>query len=356
MRHLWVVVAWFGCAEEEPPRDGREGIYAELVAQGVDRFLGEVEPSGTSTDEAGVTNHQFDVADGPMCLYGDPFGMSIRDRGHGDLFIFLQGGGLCYSELCIAITEAPPGIPTLEILDPAYEANPVRDWDVAYLPYCDGSLFSAALDVTAATFPEPGRILLAGSSGGGYGTIPATVLVRLVWPETPIYVFNDSGVGLGLDEDPTFVLGMVDEFAAEAFVPKSADHLLDGGHLTPLIGWELTQDPNLRVAAFSATEDLVMSVVYLRVAGSIFHGWLTTQLDAIVAEHPGRFHRYLSPGSDHTTLLGDPAGFLDDDTGDLDFLKQFVGGLESTEVAGVTISTWLTAFLDHDSSWTDIGE
>ena len=92
--------------------------------------------------------------------------------------------------------------PPLDLIRTDLPFNPVDGWNVTYLPYCDGSLFagdaqvdedgdgevdrihaglqnlSAALDVAKAQWPDPRRIVLAGSSGGGFGTIPGVVLVR----------------------------------------------------------------------------------------------------------------------------------------------------------------------------------
>jgi hypothetical protein len=377
-----VALVLVACASTEPKSRSDEdaGPYAELVDQGIDRYLGTSQSESESTDADGVVTHTFAVADGPMCLRGAPYRTAIRDRGHGDLLLFLQGGGMCYSGVCLAIESAAPGIPPLDVLDPDLAANPVRDWDVVYLPYCDGSLFggdavhdddgdgeldrfhaglanlSASLDLAHATFPTPRRILLAGSSGGGYGTLPGTVLVRLLWPDTPLYVFNDAGVGLGRDGEPSFIGGIVEELGGTDLLPASEPELIAQGHLTPLIGWQLAQDPQLRVAAFSATEDFVISSVYLSTTGPLFHGWLTTQLDAVGEAEPERFHRYLLPGTVHTTLLGDPSGFVEGDADDLSFLTDFLGGLETTTVDGVGVASWMTAFLDDDPAWADVGQ
>ncbi len=376
-----LVASLCACAGEIAPREAPQlPPYAELVDQGIARFLGMATPNDASTDETGVTTYTFAVEDGPMCLRGAPFSTSIRDQGADDLLIFLQGGGLCYSGLCLAIESAGDGIPPLDVLDPELQSNPVRDWNVAYLPYCDGSLFagvashdddgdgvderlhaglanlSAALDLAHATFPEPRRILIAGSSGGGYGTLPASVLARLLWEETPIYVFNDAGVGLGRGNNPGFIRGIVDEFGAAYLMPASEPEMLSGGHLTPFIEWQLDQDPNLRIAAFSATEDFVISTLYLGVDGPTFHGWLGSELDTIASAHPDRFARYLAPGSIHTTLLGDPSGFVDVGSDDLDFIAAFLGSLDTTEVDGVRVSDWLAALVDETAAWTNVGE
>ena len=84
--------------------------------------------------------------------------------------------------------------------------NPIADWSVVFVPYCDGSVFSgdadfdddcdgqtdryqrglknlsAGLDVTASTFPSPSRILLPGISAGGFGT---DFLSKMTRPDDP---------------------------------------------------------------------------------------------------------------------------------------------------------------------------
>ena len=59
--------------------------------------------------------------------------------------IFLQGGGACWADFCSAFEETN-SLPPAEILNPSLQGNPVADWDVVYLPYCDGSLFAGDVD------------------------------------------------------------------------------------------------------------------------------------------------------------------------------------------------------------------
>jgi hypothetical protein len=187
--------------------------YQELYDQGIDRYLGAYTPM-TSEVDGNTTVHTFGTGDGPLCQDEGPYIMSTRETGSEDLVIFLQGGGACWSELCLSTETATPGIPIAGVLNPDQANNPMKDWNVAYFNYCDGGLhasdrdwgavdgplnnrkqrglhnLSAGLDVTARTFPQPRRIVLTGSSGGGFGTIFALPLVRALYPDTPIDVLN----------------------------------------------------------------------------------------------------------------------------------------------------------------------
>jgi hypothetical protein len=160
--------------------------FQEMIDLGITRYFGTAQPVASEESQPGVITYTFDAASGPVCLQGDPYRMSVRDQYSEDLFIFLQGGGACWSDFCLAVTKAPPGIPDLDILDPQKPTNPLRSMSTVYLPYCDGSLFagtseyddtgdgvpdriqhglqnlSAALDIAKQTFPHPKRVIRSG--------------------------------------------------------------------------------------------------------------------------------------------------------------------------------------------------
>lgn len=182
MRGLLLLPGLVACA----PADHSASVAAEI---GLDRYVGVVEAAET-VEEDGVTTATFDVESGPRCMRGDPFRASVREGSSDDLLVFLQGGGACFSELCLAVVKAPSGMPGVDVLDTVSATNPFRYHDVAYAPYCDGSMFSgdaevdedgdgtvdryhkglanltATLELAKERFPEPPRVVLAGSSGG----------------------------------------------------------------------------------------------------------------------------------------------------------------------------------------------
>lgn len=354
-----------------------ETPFAELEGI-IDRYRGTAPAVDVVDRDDDVTTYTFDVADGPICLYGEPFSMAVRDVGADDLLIFLQGGGACWSELCFAIDTAPPRMPSrLDILDPTHETNPARDYNVVYVPYCDGSLFggdaefdvdgdgeidrwqrglqnlTAALDVAVERFPNPRRVLFAGSSGGGFGTIAVLPLVRMVWPDAEILVFNDAGVGVVKGDDPGFVAGILDEFNAWDMVPASCSDCLDGGHLTPLVGWQLERDPNLRVAAFSTYGDTIIAGIFLRLPAAAFREALLEQTGALADAYPGRYAAFLADGTEHTALLGDISGFLGEGGGDSP-IGPDIGSMDEIAVDGVTVATWFQWFVDGDERWGQV--
>ncbi len=369
---LPVALLLSACAVEEAPPAA--GPFQELVDQGATRFLGTTTAIEESVD-GDETTWTFAQSEGPQCLRGTPYRTTTRDTGSEDLVIFLQGGGACWSDFCFSIETAPPGMPPLDLIRTDLPFNPVDGWNVTYLPYCDGSLFagdaqvdedgdgqvdrihaglqnlSAALDVAKAQWPDPRRIVLAGSSGGGFGTIPGVVLVRELWPDHEILVMNDSGVGVAKQGQPWFLNQLFDEFNAGSLVPDSCTDCLDDGHLTPVIDWELEQDPKLRVAAFSSYEDYIISELFLQLPDGEFRASLMGQTNLLQAHHPDRYRRFLVEGDLHTVLIGNVAGVVGDLEGANDSIENFVtlGHMEEVSLDGVTVADWLSAFVDGDA-------
>lgn len=152
-----------------------------------------------------------------------------RAGSSSNLVIYLQGGGACWSpQSCIT---SPTYFPDVTDLDhPGYlhgifafdlPQNPLKDWSFLYVPYCTGDLhwgsndweykyapglswkihhrglenFLAALKWAKERLPRPRKILVTGSSAGGFGAIGVFPWVERLYPATRIYVLSDAGSG-----------------------------------------------------------------------------------------------------------------------------------------------------------------
>lgn len=352
-----------GQAADEQP-------FAELVEQGLADYLGQARVSERVPmgDEVVV---RFDPESGPKCLRGAQYNVTVRDNpGSQDLVIFLAGGGACWTGFCRAAEIAVEGVPNMQILSKENAANPVREWDVVFLPYCDGSFFSAdatfdedgslqddrfqlglrnlsaALDVASEQFPSPRRIFLAGSSGGAYGTMFAAPLTRVVYPDVPIYVFNDSGIGIGKgDRDPDFLTRLIEEYKSQPFIPASCPDCIANGHMTRYIGWQLEQDPNLKIAGFSSYGDAILANTFLMLTPEEFGQYVEREAHSLMEKHD-RFKAFLVEGGVHTTLGGDAREVVGAPVPGLD-----LGGIETTQLDGVNIATWIGQMLADDPAW-----
>ena len=322
--------------------------FQELYDQGVTRYMGVYSPMISQAD-GNVVNHQFGAGDGPLCLDGSEFSMATRDTGSDELMIFLQGGGACWSTFCLATENVSSGIPKLGILDTDLANNPVADWNTVYIPYCDGGLhasdadsdtnndgqndrfqrglhnLSASLDVAVSTFPSPKRILLTGVSAGGFGTTYALSLVRAIYPDVPIEVINDSGIGIARPDEPEFIRLLISDWNAGAFFPASCPTCIgEDGHTTDMHKWQLGEDQNLRLSLMSYTQDTVIGITFSQIGGEVFERELLGELNNLEAAFPARVRTYVRDGADHTFLLSDT----------------------SLTAGGVTVLDWVTAMLD----------
>lgn len=373
-----VTLAIAGCGDSGVPDP-----FPESEVPGLTRYFGSAEPVSTSEPEPGVVSYEFDPADGPQCMTGEPYRFSVRDQGSRDLMVFLQGGGACWSGLCLAIISAPPGIAHVDVLRTDKPTNPFRDLSVVYLPYCDGSMFagqaersskgdgtidrvyhglqnvSVTLDVAARQFPSPRRVYLVGSSGGSYGTIPASVLARKKWPFAEIRVVQDAGLGIARPGDPSFVNGLLAEFGADDVIPESCVDCTSDGHITKLVEWGLERDPDLSVMALGAFEDYVIGDVFLGIGGAAYADAVASETGALHARFPDRYKRFLIDGREHTLTLGSITGLTGSDFGallvepwwkTLQLLSVQLGGIDTAELDGTTLATWLDAMMRDDES------
>ena len=167
------------------------------------------------------------------CGNGQPTGVGVNltDRS-SDVVFFLQGGGACWdTNTCFVVNsavnintgygelrfEAEParGIGPFDREDPE---NPFKDASYVFVPYCTGDLFSGNnvqsyevlgtqrevhhvgaanmqlyLDRFSETFTGERKILLMGSSAGGYGAQLSYHAFADAFPEAELHVLSDSG-------------------------------------------------------------------------------------------------------------------------------------------------------------------
>ncbi len=317
--------------------------FQELSGQGLMRYLGAFSPM-LSQAQYGVVTHRYGGGDGPLCFDGTEYQVSVRDQGARDLLLFLQGGGACWSYLCWCKKQADAGIPVSGILNPTLPQNPMADWNMVFVPYCDGSHFigdidvpaptggvkryqrglknlSAALDLTASLYPAPRRIVLAGTSAGGFGAVYALPLVRQLYPDVPILLLNDSGIGIFA---PGVLSDMLSEWNAGAVIPASCPSCSGAvDHLTEYYDWLLRQDPLLQMAFLGYREDSVLAEFFSDMGLAYYAQALDSELGRLTASHPGRVTTFIVEEAGHTMLAWD----LEDKS------------------HGISLSDWLTALL-----------
>ncbi len=192
--------------------------------------------SGTDTDEDGPLAEAFanlgqwtfvDV-EGSTCRDGSDTGVGVRLQENAtNLMIYLEGGGACFNGATCASNQDSYGKAQFDTGDAPRlnrgifqtdSANPVGDWNAVYVPYCTGDVHSGS--APNATVPgvagtqqfvghanveralalleaglgdDPDKVLLAGVSAGGFGTLLNFPSVADAFSGSQAYLLNDSG-------------------------------------------------------------------------------------------------------------------------------------------------------------------
>ena len=378
----------------------QEAIH-EIQDAGMDKYIGEFTPVSSEEVGDGWTKHTFDSADGdgPICIDGSPYSMYTRnskgkDKGKGkgrakgtnELLIMLQGGGACWqflTECTQSIDGQEPPFDRVGIWDFDNKKNPFDKHAVAYLPYCDGSVFvgdntvidpffdstsgvdgvrqhrglrnlSAGLDVARATFNKPKKITVAGSSAGGVGAASFTpFLVRLLYGNKlqSLTVFNDAGPLAYNPAAPDAAMARENDWQVSQFYPASCDDCSPYGNQTAIVQWRLDNDSTIREAVYQTDADGTnIGFSSVNVPGFPFispppdglsqNEFRDLTLDAhapINDSHPKRYKRYIVSGDRSHTALQRPLFYTQD-------------------ANGKVLSKWTKDFLKDKKGWKDIVE
>lgn len=325
----------------------------ELIEAGVGKYLGEFTPAASIPYPDGWTKHTFDPAggDGPICIVGTPYSVFTKIKDPKKLLIFLQGGGACWQNFyaCTpAVEEIFPGQGNQEPPpDPAFgiwaesgspgafgQPNPLDDYSIVYLPYCDGSVFtgdnavwdasfpfgpvryhrglrnaSAGVDVAKAMFPKARKIVVSGSSAGGVGASAFTpFLVRMAFGNRrQLSVLNDAGpVAVDLNDVYGAIPVRAWDWNFDQFFPASCTDCSALGQQTAIIKWRLDNDSSIRESFYSTDGDETNRFFLGVFTQQAYRNLIVTEHGKLNAAHPDRYKRFIRSGDDSHTALQTP--------------------------------------------------
>lgn len=312
------------------------------------------------------------------CGNGSKTGLAISPGAGADLLVFFDGGGACWNMTTCDVLrtavddsfgvgefmkEARDFIPS-SITDRAHLPAGLDDPTIVFIPYCTGDVHGgenvidygtwpisdvwhhvghanvmAYLRRLGATWPSPRKLVVAGSSAGGFGALVNYEAFRWYWPDALGFLVDDSGPALVNNDVPADLRdrwfnswhlgGATDPFCLDcrsnlsaAFVELSDLHRDD------------------RIAFVSHEQDGVMSPFMLS-TGSQFEADLR-QLESTVLRTTSNVRAFYDAGSDHMMLTPfSPAGTTD---------------YTASHVVGtLTLRAWLERMLSDDpataASW-----
>jgi hypothetical protein len=310
---------------------------------------------------------------GMQCDDGSGTGVAVNpapgaSAGGGALFIYFMGGGACWdATTCFVLNTAVHGpfgqaqwdanaAGVTHALDRARATNPFRDASYVFVPYCTGDLHGgsnvATYDVLGprayahvgrrsveallprlrATWPSPARVVIAGSSAGGFGATLNYDLIRSAYAGAEAALVDDAGPLLEGDGIP------VDERSAW----YTNWHL--GDVVAPLCGADCGDDlsriypalvakhPQDRMALLTSLQDQTIRTYFKILLGPDFE----LRLRALITDRlapTATFRTFAIPGESHTLL----------------------GNIDTVSSGGVALEAWLGAMLAGDATWASVG-
>ena len=257
----------------------------------------------------------YHVIDGAQCRDGSPAGFYTRfstaDSKH--LLIYLEGGGACFNAaLCTfnpasvqesigpggrdIATTATQGLldvmqapETTGIFDFTNSKNPFLDWNMVWIPYCTGDVFSGTRENATdpdipgtqqfvgyydmqkfvghivPTFSDADRVVLTGTSAGSFGAGMNFNQVQDAFGKVPVTLIMDSGIIFTDDYLPACLQKRWRElWGNDAALPPECTECRhpDGGGFANLLTFSARKYPNAKLGIISAVDDGVMSFFY----------------------------------------------------------------------------------------------
>jgi hypothetical protein len=302
------------------------------------------------------------------CGNGEPTGIGVSlHPGSRRLLIFLQGGGACWDGLtCYGVQSAANlvtgygegdfasearGLAGFTLFNRANAANPWRDANLVYVPYCTGDVHSgdhvveyhwgsrsvrtfhvgarnldAFLARLTRTVPDAERVTLSGLSAGGFGAGIHWERVANAFPGVRVDLVDDSGPPMA----PPANLWSTWRRAWNPQLPAACAECRD--HLDALLPYYARRfPPPARFGLISYTQDTTIST-FFGVTPQQFETQLNEVTARLINPIPNARHFYVA-GQGHV-LLGSNG--------------------RARGADGTTLITWLGQLNGDDPAWANV--
>jgi hypothetical protein len=295
------------------------------------------------------------------CDDASPTGIGVNtSTASTNLIVFFNGGGACWDyETCYVFNAAAHGpfgqaqfqqiVPLLEqagIFTRTATTNAFRDWSYVFVPYCTGDVhagdnvatytqggttkmyyhkghanFVAFLQRLLVTFPNPGKLVISGSSAGGFGAAANYDYARKAWPNVKAYLIDDSGPPL---EPGSFSAQLVQAWVSAWHIDQTLAPLCGdacAGDFSLFIPKLSQRYANDRLALLESLQDQTIRTYYGLTAMAFETALLQMTTDRL--DPTQNFKYFYIDGQTHT-MLGDPNRYRSRTTVLTDWLRQEV--------------------------------
>jgi hypothetical protein len=277
-----------------------------------------------------------------ICGDGSPTGIGVNLGTSKRLVVYLEGGGACWDKTtCFDLV--PLSVQTLKFdetifntvrasrtgdsLDRTLANNPYKDANFVYIPYCTGDIhggskdqdypggtmtihhhgrdnIAAFLKRIAPTFKDADRVVLTGSSAGGFGAAVNYWRFKNAFGSSMrIDLVDDSGQPFPVDQIKTYPAWTASWDLGAAFDPGCDGCGADPSKLFP---YYLKTYPDARFALLSYDQDGTIST-FFGLDGPTFASTLATVTSTQFDGQPNARVFEVS-GTKHTMLINSSTG------------------------------------------------
>jgi hypothetical protein len=302
---------------------------------------------------------------GAVCDDGTPTGFAVNQGSSNNLYFYFEGGGACWDYVSCYILNTSVHGPYGETewtahaatlagpFDRGRSSNPFAQDTMIYIPYCTSDLHAGSnvatypaatprvahhvgrtdtemfLHHVAVTWTQPERVVVSGTSAGGFGAALNYDLIRKAFPHASMKLIDDAGPLLEGNNVPqserdawwsSWGLGtLVDPLCAGCKEDLSAYY--------PAV---VTLYPKDRMALLSSQQDMVIRTYFMQTPQQ-FQDALTSTLQHRF-EPTDTLKSFLVTGEQHG-LLGDAA---------------------TLATGGVNLEAWLTQMVQDQPGWSSV--
>jgi len=314
------------------------------------------------------------------CRDGSPTGIGIRRKeGSTKLAIYFEGGGACFHDQSCTISLAnfdqnafnlwSTASGSGGIFDASRAENPLRDFNMVYVPYCTGDVHAGDvahvdvpgnapkdqwfvgyrnvqyyLDRLVPTFAHASQVVVTGISAGGFGAALNYDRIAQAFCHSNVQLLDDSGPPMS-DEylAPCLQQRWRDLWNLDAVLPADcpACRGADGGGIVNYVPYLAAKYPNARLGLISANQDGIISMFFgyganncaglngtsAGMSGATFEAGLDDLRNRYLKSVPN-WGEYIVPSTSHTW------------TGALTFY--------TTKVNGTNLTDWVNQLVTND--------
>jgi hypothetical protein len=322
---------------------------------GLMMFVVAVQAQPEALPDAGALDEGWNRIEvpGAVCAQGQPYAFFARPADPTKLLVYFQGGGACWDRpTCGAfgpydrdVTDADREIGDGGIFDFTDPRNPVADYSMVVVSYCNGDVHTgsrtetfagdppltiefrgydnatAVLDWAVTNYPDAEQVFVTGTSAGAYGAIFNAARIFDAYPDAAQFVLGDAGVGITPPGWSGFDLWGTRDLIA--------DGAADSDNLNSATYLRLMQDyPEARAAQYTTVADTVQKTFYNLMGGQVQNWTPAMRAEMEQLNQQPQYQGYIAPGASHG-ILPAPAFY-------------------STEADGMNLRDWLADWLDGE--------